>query len=244
MLAQEVFTRLRHLPFTGLNELIGSGNILVLAPHPDDESLGCGGLIAAACMAGRPPEVLILTDGTGSHPSSVMYPAPRLRTVREKEAKDATQILGLPPDQLRFMGLPDTAAPTHGPAFQNAVEAIVAVMEVTGCRVVAAPCLWDPHCDHVAAHLMAKEAALHSGGRLLSYPTWVWTIPDTTELPIASVHGWRLDVTAHLPTKHKAIAAHASQCSDLIPDDPGGFRMPRNLLTAFEQPFEVFLAGS
>ncbi len=47
----------------------GAAPIVVLAPHPDDESLGCGALLAAA-FAGKGARVVCLTDGSGSHPGS------------------------------------------------------------------------------------------------------------------------------------------------------------------------------
>ncbi len=55
------------------------------------------------------------------------------------------------------------------------------------------------------------------------------------------VHGWRLDVTAHLPAKRRAIAAHASQYGRRITDDPRGFQLPTELLRAFDTPWETFL---
>ena len=74
----------RALPEGQLDDIIGSGTCLVLAPHPDDESLGCGGLIAACVAANRPPLVVVLTDGAGSHPGSVAYPPDRLRAARKR----------------------------------------------------------------------------------------------------------------------------------------------------------------
>ncbi len=53
----------RALPAADIHTLLGGAKPLILAPHPDDESLGCGGLIAAACAAGPPPIILVLTDG-------------------------------------------------------------------------------------------------------------------------------------------------------------------------------------
>ena len=66
----------RELPEGSLNDIIGGGTCLILAPHPDDESLGCGGLIAACVAAGRSPLVVILTDGAGSHPNSRRFRRP------------------------------------------------------------------------------------------------------------------------------------------------------------------------
>src|ERR1700744_3098512 len=92
----------RALPIGGLDDVIGGGTCLVLAPHPDDESLGCGGLIAACVAAGRMPLVAILTDGVGSHPNSRTYPPDRLREVRTQEVRQAVGFLGLPPDRIVF----------------------------------------------------------------------------------------------------------------------------------------------
>ena len=73
--AGDVHDAMRALPVArDLDEITGNRCALILAPHPDDESLGCGGLIAEACARGRPPAVIIVSDGTGSHPLSREYP--------------------------------------------------------------------------------------------------------------------------------------------------------------------------
>ena len=232
--------RFEALPLADVDALLGQGGVLILAPHADDESLGCGGLIVELCARGRPPIVVVLTDGAGSHPNSRSHPPLRLRAVRQREAHDATAILGLPPDRLRFLGLRDTAAPLDGPEFAAAVVTLAGLARDHGCDVIAAPWRHDPHCDHVAAQAMACA----SGLRVLSYPVWGWTLPADTALPDAPVEGWRLDITAHLPAKRRAIAAHASQYGDLIADDPTGFRLPSDLLAVFDRPYEVFLRGA
>jgi LmbE family N-acetylglucosaminyl deacetylase len=235
-----VLQAMRALPLRSLDSIAGNGNLLILAPHPDDESLGCGGLIAACCEAGRPPFVLVLTDGTGSHPGSRSHPPERLRQTREAEARRAMAALGLGPDRFAFLGLPDTAAPHDGPGFDRAVAAIVAQAEAAGCTTIAAPWQHDPHCDHLAAHRMAQAAAARLGLRHIAYPVWGWTLPanDTLE---TSVAGGRLDIERHLPAKRRAIAAHASQHGGVVTDDPNGFALPRHLLAVFDEPFEVFL---
>ena len=92
---EDVLRALERLPWRDRDEIVGAAPLLVLAPHPDDESLGCGGLIAESCARGRDVHVAILTDGTGSHPSSPSYPAPRLRALRQREALAAVEALGL-----------------------------------------------------------------------------------------------------------------------------------------------------
>ena len=91
---------------------------------------------------------------------------------------------------------------------------------------------------------MASAVAARTGGRLLSYPVWGWTLPSEQILPDDAEGGARLDISRWRDVKRRAIAAHASQYSDLITDDPNGFRLPASFLSFFEQPFEVFLSGS
>ena len=233
--------QLRALPYADLDRLLEAGPALILAPHADDESLGCGGLIAEACARGRPPWVTILTDGVGSHPGSASYPPARLRHIREQEAYAAVAILGLPAKRLSFLRLPDTAAPQQGATFDDAVAHLVRHVRREQCGVVLAPWRHDPHCDHLAAHLMAAAVTGQTGARHVSYPVWGWTLPPGQILPDEAEPGMRLDISRWRDVKRRAIVAHASQYSDLIADDPGGFRLPANLLAAFEQNFEVFL---
>jgi len=240
MTVGRVLQAMRDLPVRDLDAIIGGGNVLILAPHPDDESLGCGGLIAACCAAGRPPCVLVLTDGVGSHPRSVSYPPAVLRATRETEARNAVAALGLGPDRIAFLGLPDTAAPHDGVAFDRAVQVIVWRAGIMGCATIAAPWQHDPHCDHLAAHRMAAAAAAALNLRHIAYPVWGWTLPGDDRLD-AVVAGGRLDIERHLPAKRRAIAAHVSQHGMLITDDPSGFRLPRQLLSVFDAPYEVFL---
>lgn len=235
---------MRAFPVASLDTILGDGPALVLAPHPDDESLGCGGLIAQAAQAGREISVAILTDGTGSHPRSRAYPPERLRAVREAEARSALAALGLSPDRLVFMGVRDTAAPHPGvdePAFTETAARLAALIRRTGARTVL--CAWehDPHGDHVSAHRLAVAACRETGARLLSYPVWGWTLPPVHPLPDAPPRGWRLDIRAELEAKRRAIAAHVSQTTRLIADDPEGFVMPPEFRSLFDGPYEVFL---
>jgi LmbE family N-acetylglucosaminyl deacetylase len=240
MTVEAALQAMRALPFRDLGETIGDSTVLILAPHPDDESLGCGGLIAACCAAGRPPFVLVLTDGAGSHPRSVRYPPKLLRAAREKEARDAVAALGLPPHRIAFLGLPDTAAPHDGAAFDRAVDVIVSLAQRLACTSIAAPWQHDPHCDHLAAHRMAAVAATRAQLRHIAYPVWGWTLPADDALDTI-VAGGRLDIAPHLPAKRRAIAAHASQHGRLVTDDPSGFTLPPSLLSVFDAPYEVFL---
>jgi LmbE family N-acetylglucosaminyl deacetylase len=242
----------RDLPLVGdLDALLGPGGVLVVAPHPDDESLGCGGLLAACAAAGRPARVVVVSDGAGSHPNSRLWPRDRLVALRQAEARAAVAELGLDPARdIAFLGLPDTAVPSHGPGFAAAVEALLRVASPLPGNVFAA---WrhDPHRDHTASFAIVAAALRHwpAGTRLFAYPVWGlafahpipgFPLPLEPRLP-APPRGFRLDVARHLPAKRRAVAAHASQVAALIDDDPGGFRLPEAALALAFRPFELFL---
>jgi LmbE family N-acetylglucosaminyl deacetylase len=228
-------------PIGGLDDIIGGGTCLILAPHPDDESLGCGGLIAACVAAGRDPLVVVLTDGAGSHKSGA-YPPERLRAVRAKEVQTAVALLGLAADRVIFLDQPDTAAPREGAGFDAVVARLAAlVRQETRCTAIVASWLHDPHCDHEAASLAAQAAARIAGVRHVAYPVWGWTLPADASVPAAPAAGWRLDIGAFLPAKRAAIQAHQSQYGDLITDDPEGFQLPPALLQRFDSSYETFI---
>jgi LmbE family N-acetylglucosaminyl deacetylase len=243
----------RELPLVrDLDALLGPGaTALVLAPHPDDESVGCGGLLAACAEAGRQAVVVVVSDGTGSHPNSRAWPAPRLAALRQAETRTAVAALGLDPERaLHFLGLPDRAVPS---ADAGVVAAILKAAP-PGPLTVLATWRHDPHADHTACFALAEAAvrARPAGTRLLAYPVWGWSFAypiagfPRPEEPLLAVppRGLGLDITRHLPAKRRAVAAHASQLGGLIDDDPGGFRLPPEALALAFRPVEWFLAAT
>lgn len=238
--AGEVLATWRGLPFADFDR-IAVGPLLVLAPHPDDETLGCGGLIAEACARGREAQVAILTDGTRSHPNSQQYPAPRLKALRESEARAAAAALGMPDDRLHFIGLRDENLPHEGSEFDSVVRRLTELMASFAATTILATWRHDPHDDHIAAHFIAAAVARRTRARHLAYPVWGWTLPLEQPLPEAATRGVRLDISRRLETKRRAISAHASQMGGLITDDPYGACLPDSLLANFLEPFEVFL---
>ncbi len=229
------------LPKIGIEPWLGGRRPLVLAPHPDDESLGCGGMIAGACASGLAPEVVVLTDGAASHPGSRDFPPARLRAVREAEAARATAMLGLPARRLHFLRQADTRLAGAGPDFEGLVERIAGIGRQVGCGLVVGPWAGDPHCDHEAAALLAAAVAARGGWALRSYPVWGWLRDGAAVFDEPRIGGWRLDIARHLEAKQRAIEAHVSQYGGLITDSPAGFRLPAALLAVFARPFEVFI---
>jgi LmbE family N-acetylglucosaminyl deacetylase len=223
-----------------LEPLEALGRVAIVAPHPDDESLGCGGLIARLAALGKPPLVVVVSDGTGSHPNSRSFPAERLRTLREEETRAAVAALGLPfPPQ--FLRLRDTAVPHPGePAFAEAVERFASALPPKGVDTIAVSFRDDPHWDHQAAFALATAVIARTARpvRLLEYV--IWNDDAATATP-PGFRPRRLDIAGVLDAKQRAIACHRSQTSDLISDDPDGFRLEPAMLRRFERPWETYL---
>ncbi|MFD0389233.1 PIG-L deacetylase family protein [Tistrella bauzanensis] len=80
-------------PMIHIDRLTDGGPVLVLTPHPDDESLGCGAAIAAASRRGVAVTVAVVTDGRGSHPDAPGFPPERLVALRLRELRKAVATL-------------------------------------------------------------------------------------------------------------------------------------------------------
>lgn len=213
--------------------------LVVVAPHPDDESLGCGGLIAACRHAGLPVTIVVVSDGAGSHPRSRLFPPERLAALRQGEAREAAARLGVAEGDVHFLGLPDRHVPESGPEAARAATRIAQL--AAGADVMAVTWRHDPHCDHKASFALAREAARQVPGLALwEYPIWGWTLPPHEPLEGARAEGVRVRVGDALSAKRRAIAAHASQTTALVHDDPAGFRLTPSILALFDTPVEVY----
>ena len=240
MTAGELLDAAHSFQFRPLREQLEDRPFVVVAPHPDDESLACGGLIADACRQGLRGTVVIVSDGAGSHPNSRAYPPDRLKSVREGEARRAAAELGLAPDQILFLSLPDRFVPREGEEAESAIDAIVQCVRKIGARSLFVSWRHDPHCDHQASYLIARGVQRREGElRLFEYVVWGPTLPPATEVDTLGGFRIRLDHAA-LEKKRRAIAAHRTQTSDLIDDDPAGFRFTQSELGRFDLPYELF----
>jgi len=227
------------LPLRTPDEVVGARNLLVIAPHPDDESLGCGGLLAWAAASGRKARVAMLTDGEASHPGSARFPPSRLAALRRTEALHAGAWLGLAPGDHAFLHLPDGALGALAPAQrETAIQALAAWMRELTPVVACVTASSDMHGDHRAAHRLARAAARRVPGcTLLAYPVWSWLAPAATRPP----PGWRIDVGRYRAAKRAAIRSHASQHGGLIDDAPEPFELPAALLACVDRDYEVLL---
>jgi LmbE family N-acetylglucosaminyl deacetylase len=214
----------------------GDSPILVVAPHPDDETIGCGGLIQRARALGTPVAIDILTDGSLSHPRSRAFDRARLAALRETEALSAAADLGVDGGAVTFWREPDSAL--------TKTDGLVARMRrrIAETRAGAIFVTWvdDPHCDHEAAFdlVVAAASGLATPPRVFAYPVWSWTVDTPRHAREGDV--FRLSIGGELETKRRALERHASQLGRVITDDVEGFALSPADLDLFLTPFETF----
>lgn len=232
------------LPLRDLTH-IARQRVVVVAPHPDDETLGCGGAISLLCAKGYDVKVLVVSDGTMSHPNSQQYPAPALQSLRERETIAALAILGIEDRSLiTFLGLKDSAVPTiTSPTFQAAKVLCQDYLKQTLPDTIFLPWRADPHPDHRATWQLIQAAILSLGisPQIIEYPIWDWDIHQQKKLPdLDRISGWRLNIDKVSAQKQQAIAAYKSQLGQAIEDDPDGFCLTPEMLTNFTRSWEVY----
>lgn len=205
-------------PRRSLKALVGRGPVFVLAPHPDDESIGCGGLIAACVRASVPVFVHFLTDGRHSHPGSQSWPPERIAREREGEALRAATLLGLTPDVLSFERVRDGALLFDWEVAERIALRIAEAAQAWPRPVILAPWRSDPHPDHMAAAVIADlvEQA-HAKARGLRY--LVWALEHGGELPGGGAVS-RFAMARWRRHKRRALYAYRTQATGMIEDAP------------------------
>ena len=220
-----------------MDRLEVAGPVLVLAPHPDDESLGCGLLLASLWGGGGRAHVACLTDGAASHPGSRSHPPDRLAALRRAEMLEAVARLGGTAADVTFLGHPD--AGLH--RVTGLAAEIGALVDRLGAATLIGPSRLDPHCDHeAAADAAAAVAAARPGLRLLSYAVWSrWHAGGDVPLPDGA-RALALDAPDRQPAKRAAIEAHASQAGGVVHDAAEAFAMPEGFAAMFAQGPEPY----
>jgi len=228
-------------------ELQGVTRAVAIAPHPDDESIGCGGLLALLSARGVRVRVVVATDGGASHPNSRLWRRRRLARVRRSETVDALAHLGISGRRATFLDLLDGDLPQPGSAAWNAArDGLCAKLSAERPELVLLPWRRDPHADHRAVAALALESldALSPRPRVLEYPVWLDENGSAADYPDpAHFRCIEVPIAPVLPAKRSAIAAHLSQTTDLVHDDPTGFRLDpvfvERALAPFERYFEA-----
>ena len=203
--------------------------LLVVSPHPDDETLGCGGLIAAERRRGAQVLVAAVTDGEHAYPGA--EGGEGLAATRRGEQERALERLGVERDSVLRFQLADSSV---GLREADLVERLIERATPETC--IVAPWEGDFHPDHEACGRAAAEAAGRTGARLISYFFWTWHRGTPETLAGLNLAMFPLDEEL-LRAKTEALACHRSQLERV----GGGPVLPPELLGPAQRAFEVFL---
>jgi LmbE family N-acetylglucosaminyl deacetylase/SAM-dependent methyltransferase len=228
--------RLAELPALDL----GVGDrVIVVAAHPDDETLGAGGLIAECSLQGIPVQVVVVTDGAASHPTSPDLSGTALAARREQEAREAIEILA-PGSAVVFLGFADGAVRENSEPIYDALAALLE--NAPGTTVLVAPWRGDGHRDHRVVGEVTASLAAAAGIRLLEYPIWMWhwSTPDNAVTPWGAFASLALRPQA-LAAKRRAITAYESQIAPIPAAASDDTILHPRFLRNFGRTMEVFV---
>ncbi|RYZ03450.1 MAG: PIG-L family deacetylase [Comamonadaceae bacterium] len=209
---------------------------VVVAPHPDDEVLAVGGLLAQLSAMEREVCVVAVTDGTASHPGSRQWPAHELARVRPIETRRALQRLGVPDEPVR-LGFPDGGL--------QALRGLLAETLLPLLRaddVVFTTWRMDGHPDHEATGHACAFAAARVGARLIEVPVWAWhwATPGDPRMPWRRARRLPLDAETSR-RKRRAVQAFESQLQ-LDHSTGAGPILRASTVERAARPFEVLFA--
>lgn len=224
---------------------------VVVAPHPDDETLGCGAVIARKRAQGTDVVVVVVTDGRHSHRSQVLSPD-RLAQVRAEEVRAACATLGVHPSCLHLLGFEEASL---GHRVEAVAERLLRIIQEVRPDDVLTTCGADWHVDHQAVSVATRAAVAASGcrPRLLEYPIWWWVDgpwPTGSRLrpwryvadPLRASRARAVTVRteAFLATKRAALLEYRSQTTNLTGESTWAV-MDDDMLALFLGPVEPFL---
>jgi len=223
-----------HGPRWAWTDLV-SDRLVVVAPHPDDEVLAAGGLMAAVAAAGRPVQVVAVTGGDASHPGSSRWPVPALLRQRRQERRNALRQLGIVGDDVLELLVADGQVGARVGSVADRIR-----LALRPGDTVVAPWRWDGHPDHEATTAAVLRAAAELPVRILQAPIWGWHWARPEVFP-ESARIFELD-PAQRAAKDRAIAEYVSQL-EADPTTGAAAILPGWALARWQRGREVFFEG-
>lgn len=219
------------------------GNILVFAPHPDDDIIGCGGSINKHVDCGDNAAIVYMTSGDAG---SLQYSKKELKEIREAEAQKAAAILGV--NDLTFLSIADG----YITFTQENLILLINIIRDQKPSVIYLPHAGEFVSDHQETYHLVKEACNRASGpwfqeckripwstlTILAYEVWT---------PITNV-SYIEDISDYMDIKLQALREHKSQLADIKYDEAvAGFNRYRGIITGncrYAECFQVLKAGA
>jgi LmbE family N-acetylglucosaminyl deacetylase len=184
--------------------------MVVVAPHPDDDVLGCGGTIACKVQEGWQVFIIYVTTGGNSHArvlGILNAPTPaQLAEIRKAEAISAAQVLGVPAQNLIFLGLNSDFLRKHP---NEAGARLANVLSATRPDMLFYPMVLDTHPTHKSTGLIV-ESLKNIDPEPIRLRYWIWRESEPSETGYKTV---RYSIKSVLRLKEQALQQHKSQIS-------------------------------
>lgn len=205
---------------------------MVFSPHQDDETFGCGGMIAQKCEQGISVFVVFLTDGRGS---SNAESKTKIVQIRKQEAIKALTILGVEASKIHFLDKQDgKLLNLNIEEKHQIISQIAELIKDYQPEEVYVPHKKDCHRDHEASYNLVKSAIREAGidTELIQYPVWLfWRAPLFVMLKLPDIAAaYCVSIASVQEKKKQAIAAYTSQLNGL----------PHGFVKRFFSNYEIF----
>lgn len=228
---------LRRLPAWTVGAFLGRCvRVVVVSPHPDDEVLGCGGLLHACAARGMPIAIASVTGGEACYPGNPRWPRAHLLRERRRELACALAALGVP-TQAVPLGFADGRVARDEASLLRRLRAFIGPGDL-----VLGPWHRDGHPDHEAVARAARRAALAAGARHREFPVWGWHWARPTGEDFDAADAVRIALSPEArAAKRDAMACFRSQTGVGVDGIDAPILTP-DVVARFARPFEVFFA--
>ena len=215
-----------------------NSRVLILAPHPDDEILGCAGLMQKLSRLQRNIVLVAITNGTGSHPDSPLYTQDQLNQIRPAESKAALEVLNIQNIQRIAFNLQDGAIATSHAQFYEQLEQLIQANDILITTYEK-----DGHPDHEHSAYVVSKTAKKYQLKYFQVLIWTWHWAQPNNAQIAWTHAYRLDLSSNeLELKHRAIQCFKSQLE--IDSSTGQAPiLSGEVVDRILMPYEVYIHG-
>lgn len=222
---------------------ITGASTVIIAPHPDDETFACGGLIAHKKHLGAAVQVLFLSRGEGAHRNCCATSEQTIGDARRRLAEEACSHIGLQPGDLLWCDFLDGAIPGKtDPLFAEAASRLSKILCDCTPTEVFTPLLQDCWSDHRRATelVLAATALAQCTIKMYFYPVWMWRNLRLRDL--GQLKGWqalRLDIRPVRENKQAAIRQYLAAINPAC-GVPYCGNLPSGFLNPFHKDYEIF----
>jgi LmbE family N-acetylglucosaminyl deacetylase len=247
----DFFWDAKALVYRGLYTLLGlqakafseeeiAGSCLVVAPHPDDDVLGCSSIILAFRKKGLPVHIVYVTDGSASNKSEIVTEE-KLALLRQEEAISGVGVLDVDKENLTFLAFRDGQTKAQE---EMVTEKLVCLLKTFPATMVFTPCPYDVHSDHQVVSSIISKLKKQGiiGGAVYFYPIWCpWKKLIGFLLSGFASSSWRrMSLSDVRGMKKKAFEKHVSQWKNITSEE--SWRpLQKRFLARFFDVYELFL---